>query len=218
MCNYMHHEIRNLNLNSTFIRIFRMSDCHVQNIRIFSKKMKEYRKILTAGYLSVYLCCSWCPGITGTIDHIFFDCPSAIAFWNRLAKILDEILGPRPLQKTVILYGHSILYTTPQQLTNYLLVLAKTTIYTICLATNSTHSHTLDNQCMFLMRLQYRLDAEMHYSLWANNVDTFRGYRFHFISSPYTGKFLRDYSSPLNVSSVGLFLLCIRFGNVLNSN
>jgi hypothetical protein len=44
------------------------------------------------------------------------------------------------------IYGYSILDTTPQQLSNYLLVLAKTTIYKTCLATNSTHRHTPEYQ------------------------------------------------------------------------
>jgi hypothetical protein len=26
--------------------------------------------------------CPWCPGTTGTIDHMFFECPTAIAFWG----------------------------------------------------------------------------------------------------------------------------------------
>jgi hypothetical protein len=50
---------------------------------------------------------------------------SVTAFWNRLAKILHELLGPHPLHKEPILYGCFTLDTTPQQLANYLLVLAK---------------------------------------------------------------------------------------------
>jgi hypothetical protein len=36
-----------------------------------------------------------------------------------------------------------------------------------------------DYQRMFLMRLQYRLYTEMHYSLWENYMDAFRGYWLH---------------------------------------
>jgi hypothetical protein len=108
---------------------------------------------------------------------MFFDCPSVTAFWNNLAQTLHELLGPRPLQKKLMLY--STLDTTPQQLANYLLVLAKTTIYKTYPAANSTHRHTPDYQRMFRMRLQYRLYTEMHYSLWENDTDTFRGYWLH---------------------------------------
>jgi hypothetical protein len=47
------------------------------------------------------------------------------------------------------------------------------------LATESTHRHTPDNQRMFPIRLQYRQYTEMHYSLWANDMATYRGYRVH---------------------------------------
>jgi hypothetical protein len=49
---------------------------------------------------------SWCPGTTGTIDHMLFDCPSVTAFWNRLPKILHELL--HSLQKRLILYGSAV--------------------------------------------------------------------------------------------------------------
>jgi hypothetical protein len=62
--------------------------------------------------------CPWCPGTTGTIDHMFFDCPSVTA------KLLHELLGPHPPQKKLTLYGYSTLDTTPQ----HLLVLAKSTV------------------------------------------------------------------------------------------
>jgi hypothetical protein len=39
--------------------------------------------------------------------------------------------------------------------------------------------YTPDYQRMFRMRLQYRLYAEMHYNLWANDIDTFKSYWLH---------------------------------------
>jgi hypothetical protein len=83
------------------------------------------------------------------------------------------------MSKKLLLYGYSTLDTTPQQLANCLLALAKSTIYKTYLATNSTHRHTPDYQLMFRMRLQYRLYTEMHYSLWANDMDTFNSYWLH---------------------------------------
>jgi hypothetical protein len=77
---------------------------------------------------------------------------------------------------SIYLYGYSTLDTKPQQLANCLLALAKSTIYKTYLATNSTHRHTPDYQRMFRMRLQYRLYTEMHDSLWANDIDTFKSY------------------------------------------
>jgi hypothetical protein len=93
--------------------------------------------------------------------------------------MLRELLGPHPLQKKLILYGYSTLDITPQQLANYLVVLAKTTVYKTHPATNSTHRHTPDYQRIFRMRLQYLLCTEMHCSLWANDMDTFKGYWLH---------------------------------------
>jgi hypothetical protein len=123
--------------------------------------------------------CPWCPGTTGTIDHMFFECPTAIAFWGHLTKTLHDLLGPHPLQKRHILYGYPTLDTTPQQLANYLLVLAKTTIYKTYLATNSTHQQPPDYQRMFRMRLQFRLHLEMHHSIWQHNNEIFTGYWLH---------------------------------------
>jgi hypothetical protein len=102
-------------------------------------------------------------------NHRSFDCPSVADFCNRLAKIHHILLGPHPLQKKRILYGYSTLDTTPQQLANYLLVLAKTTIYKTYLAMNRNHHHPPDYQRKFQMRLQYRLYTEMQYSLWTND-------------------------------------------------
>jgi hypothetical protein len=84
-----------------------------------------------------------------------------------------------PLQKKLILYGYPSLDTTLQQLANCLLALAKSTIYKTYLATNSTHRHAPDYQRMFPMRLQYRLYAVMHYSLWENDIDTFKSCWLH---------------------------------------
>jgi hypothetical protein len=56
------------------------------------------------------LYCPWCPGAKGTIDHMFFDCPTVTAFWNRLAKIFHYLLGPYPLLKKLVLCGYSTLY------------------------------------------------------------------------------------------------------------
>jgi hypothetical protein len=54
-----------------------------------------------------------------------FYCLSVTAFWDVLAKILLELLGPHPLRKKRVLYGYSTLGTTRQQLANSLLVLAR---------------------------------------------------------------------------------------------
>jgi cell division protein FtsI/penicillin-binding protein 2 len=90
--------------------------------------------------------CPWCPGTTGTIDHIPFEWPTVTAFWGRLTKTLHDLLGPHPLQKRHILYGYTTLDTTPHQLANYLLVLVKTTIYKTHLATNTPNQQPPDYQ------------------------------------------------------------------------
>jgi hypothetical protein len=110
---------------------------------------------------------------------MFFECPTAIAFWVHLTKTLHDLLGPHPLQKRHILYGYLALDTTSQQLANYLLVLAKTTIYKTYLATKSTHQQPPDYQRMFRMRLQFRLHLEMHHSIWQHNIEIFTGYWLH---------------------------------------
>jgi hypothetical protein len=40
-----------------------------------------------------------CPVTRGTTTHMLFDCSSVTAFWNRLAKIIHELLGTHTLQK-----------------------------------------------------------------------------------------------------------------------
>jgi predicted XRE-type DNA-binding protein len=70
---------------------------------------------------------------------MFLDCPSVIDFWNQLTNILHKLLGPYQLQKKQILYGYHVLHTTPKHLANYLIVLAKSTIYKTFLAAADTH-------------------------------------------------------------------------------
>jgi hypothetical protein len=38
-----------------------------------------------------------CPWSPGTTDHMFFECPTVTAFWERLTKTLHDLLGPHPL-------------------------------------------------------------------------------------------------------------------------
>jgi exonuclease III len=120
--------------------------------------------------------CPWCPGDTGTFDHMFFDCPSVQNIWARLAHILHRLLGPHPLHKRIIMFGYSNLENTPHQLANYLLVLAKTTIYKTYMATHSTQDRTTSYWRMFKLRFQYRIYLEMHYSLWRNELEKFKDY------------------------------------------
>jgi hypothetical protein len=110
---------------------------------------------------------------------MFFEWPTVTAFWGRLTKTLHDLLGSHPLQKRHILYGYPTLDTTPQQLVDYLLVLAKTTIYKTYLATNSPHQQPPDYQRMFRMRLQYRLHLQMHHSIWQHDIETFTSYWLH---------------------------------------
>jgi hypothetical protein len=76
---------------------------------------------------------------------VFFYGPSVTAFWNSLGKILHELQALTHCRRN----GYSTLGTTPQQLANYLLVLAKTTVYKTYLAKKSTHRHIPDWQRMF---------------------------------------------------------------------
>jgi hypothetical protein len=55
-------------------------------------------------------------------------------------------------------------------------------------APTTTRQTAPDYQRMFRMRLEYRLHTEMHYSLWANGMDTFRGYWLH--GNIYDGKMI----------------------------
>jgi hypothetical protein len=81
---------------------------------------------------------------------MFLDYPTVIDFWNQLTKTLHKLLGPHPLQKNHILYGYSVLNTVPQQLANYLIVLAQSTIYrTFSAAVNSTQHNATNYQRMF---------------------------------------------------------------------
>jgi hypothetical protein len=108
----------------------------------------------------------WCSGTSGTTAHMFLDCPSVIDFWNQLTKTLHKLLGPQQLQKKYILYGLPALHTTSQQIANYLIVLAKSSIYkTFLAAPNSTHQHAASYQRMFQLRLHFRLQPEMHHSI-----------------------------------------------------
>ncbi|PNF28681.1 hypothetical protein B7P43_G07886 [Cryptotermes secundus] len=125
--------------------------------------------------------CPWCPGTSGTTEHMFLDCPHAVDFYNKLVNTLHKLLGPHTIQKKHILYGYPSLHTTPHQLANYLIVLAKSTIYKTFIAAiaNSTKHQEANYHRMFQMRLHFRLQLEMHHSIWKNDVKTFKNYWLH---------------------------------------
>jgi hypothetical protein len=57
--------------------------------------------------------------------------------------------------------------------------LAKSTIYkTFSAALNSAH-HATNYKRMFQLRLQFRLQLEMHHSIWENDMETFQNYWLH---------------------------------------
>jgi exonuclease III len=121
--------------------------------------------------------CPWCPGILGTTQHMFLDCPSAKELWSYVSPIVQALLGIHTLHKKLILYGPPTTQTTPQQLANYLLVLAKTTIYrTYLAADNDNHHQNSKYQEIFRIRLNYRLQLEMHHNIWNNNIKRFQTY------------------------------------------
>jgi hypothetical protein len=107
------------------------------------------------------------------------DCPQAAALWRRLTPTLHALIGPHPLHKKQILYGYTTLDTKPQHLANYLLALAKTTIYKTYLATNNPHTKPPDYQRMLRIRLLFRLHLEMHYSTRIDDVEKFKSYWLH---------------------------------------
>jgi hypothetical protein len=79
-------------------------------------------------------------------------------FWTSLTQTLHKITGLRQLQKKKqhILYGLSDLRTTPQQLANYLISLAKSTIYkTFLAAINNTNPHTANYSHMLRLQLRF---------------------------------------------------------------
>jgi hypothetical protein len=43
--------------------------------------------------------CSWCPGTSGTTEHMFLDCHSVTEFWTSLTKTLHKLIGLHQLQK-----------------------------------------------------------------------------------------------------------------------
>jgi exonuclease III len=124
--------------------------------------------------------CPWCPRSPGTLEHMLFECSTVTATWARLQKLLHKLLGPHPLNRRLLLYGYSNLQNAPRHLANYLIVLAKTTIYKTYLATiNHPHCRPPDYWRMFRMRLQYRLHIEIHHSIWSNDMEHFRTYWLH---------------------------------------
>jgi hypothetical protein len=85
-----------------------------------------------------------------------------------------------PLQNKQIVYGYPTLDTTPQQLANYLIALAKTTI---CknIPSDEQHPHKTTRLSTHVQyrRLFFPLNLEMHYSIWKYDVETFNGYWLH---------------------------------------
>jgi hypothetical protein len=57
--------------------------------------------------------CLWCPGTSGTTEHMFLDCPSVIDLWNQLTKILHKLLAPINCRRNTSSMD-TLCYTPPQ--------------------------------------------------------------------------------------------------------
>jgi exonuclease III len=124
--------------------------------------------------------CPWCPGTSGTTQHMFIECPSAKQLWDYLNPILQALLGPHTLNKKLILYGYPTVQTIPQQLASYLLVLANVTIYKTYLAADNVVCQQDPNYTkIFRLRLTYRLQLELHHNIWNNNIIYFQNFWLH---------------------------------------
>lgn len=104
---------------------------------------------------------------------MFFDCPSVTTFQNHLTKILHM-----NYQATIHCKRNLCCMATSPS---------------ISLPNNSPRPPSVrhnkprtaptvtlsDQQCIFCISLQFRLYTEIHSILWANDMETFRGYWLH---------------------------------------
>jgi hypothetical protein len=56
--------------------------------------------------------CPRCHGTTGSLEHMFFDCPMATILRNRLTGILRQLLGTHDNQETDTVLAKIIIYNT----------------------------------------------------------------------------------------------------------
>jgi hypothetical protein len=104
-------------------------------------------------------------------------CPHATHLWNQLSRILEHLLGTHKISDTTVIYGYKRSDSTAHQLANFLLTLAKSTIFKTYMAAVGTDGQPPSYYYrLLLLHLRYRLFLEMHKSVTNNDMDGFRNY------------------------------------------
>jgi hypothetical protein len=92
---------------------------------------------------------------------------------------LEYLLGTHKISSTTVIYGYKRSDSTAHQLTNFLLALEKSTIYTTYMAAIDTDRQPPKYYQLLLLNLRYRLLLEMHKCVTNNDLERFQNCWLH---------------------------------------
>jgi hypothetical protein len=113
---------------------------------------------------------------TRVLLNMFSNCPIAAILWNHLTGILNELPGIQDLTKELTVYGCRWLDTSEHHLANYLLVLAKATIYKTYMAVYERQRPTHTYHQIIWLGIQYHLYVDYHHRISKISVKRFSAF------------------------------------------
>lgn len=117
--------------------------------------------------------CPWCPGEQGNDVHMFFKCDKTTPLWNFVTQKAKTISNLTSLTYEQALIGFPPT-DPPARLTNYLLVLAKSTIYWSYMSViKEATPHPPDYLAILRGRIRHRFLIEENYAKIKNTEQTF---------------------------------------------
>jgi hypothetical protein len=76
----------------------------------------------------------------------------------------------------IFIYGHQRFDSTAYQLANFVIIMAKSTIYKTYMASANEEGWTPNYYGLLMMRLKYRLHLDLHRSIVDNDTDRLQNY------------------------------------------
>jgi hypothetical protein len=92
-----------------------------------------------------------------------------------VSNLLERLLGPHNINRKIVIYGYQRFDSTAYQLANFVIIMAKSTIYKTYMASAGEEGRTPNYYRLLMMRLKYRLHLELHRSIM-DDTDRFRNY------------------------------------------
>lgn len=139
----------------------------LHNALVTPRRLNQWKILLSES-------CLWCTQEVGNLTHMFFQCPLTKPLWNFVSiKIAAINESPLPTYEQLLLgYPGN---QPPSRLSNFLLVLARSTIYRCYMNVIKDENPPAPSYLkMFKLRLKYRITLEEHYANLTRTQEKFK--------------------------------------------